>query len=117
MRMLTCTISILYLALGGVAAQAHAALDHADPKVGSTAPTPPHEVSLWFTERLEPAFSTVEVLDANGERVDDGKAQIGAAVMRVGLKPLPPGTYKVHWRAVSADSHTIEGSFSFQVGQ
>ena len=30
--------------------------------------------SLSFTQNLEPAFSTVEVTDANGARVDQGKA-------------------------------------------
>jgi methionine-rich copper-binding protein CopC len=38
-------------------------------------------------------------------------------VMRIGLKPLPPGTYKVHWRVLSVDTHTTEGAFSFHVGK
>jgi hypothetical protein len=37
--------------------------------------------------------------------------------MRVGLKPLGPGSYKVHWRALSVDTHTTQGTFSFHVGQ
>ncbi len=78
--------------------------------------TAPRELSLSFTQDLEPAFSTVEVRDANGARVDQGKAQVSASVMHVGLKPLPPGTYKVHWHVLSVDTHTTEGSFSFQVG-
>jgi hypothetical protein len=77
----------------------------------------PRELSLWFTEALEPAFSSVQVLDDGGARVDQGKTQIDASVMRIELKPLPPGIYKVRWRALSADSHTTEGSFSFRVGQ
>ena len=59
----------------------------------------------------------LDVRDAEGARVDQGKAQVSETVMRVGLKPLLLGTYKVHWRAVSADTHAIEGSFSFQVGK
>jgi copper resistance protein C len=49
--------------------------------------------------------------------VDQGKPRIAANVMHVGLKPLPPGTYKVLWHALSVDTHTTEGSFSFRVGQ
>jgi methionine-rich copper-binding protein CopC len=98
-------------------AQAHAFLDHADPRVGSTVQAAPRELSLSFTQDLEPAFSTVEVRDANGARVDQGKPQISASAMRVGLKPLSPGTYKVHWRVTSVDTHTTEGSFSFRVGK
>jgi methionine-rich copper-binding protein CopC len=78
--------------------------------------TAPRELSLSFTQDLEAAFSTVEVRDANGARVDQGKARISASVMRVGLKPLSPGTYKVRWHALSVDTHTTDGSFSFQVG-
>jgi copper resistance protein C len=49
--------------------------------------------------------------------VDQGKPRIGPAnVVHVGLKPLPPGTYSVLWHALSVDTHTTEGSFSFHVG-
>jgi methionine-rich copper-binding protein CopC len=110
-------ITLLALApVGATVAQAHAFLDHAEPRVGSTVPTAPRELSLSFTQNLEPAFSTVEVRDAAGARVDQGKARVSADMMQVGLKPLPPGTYKVHWHVLSVDTHTTEGSFSFQVG-
>jgi hypothetical protein len=117
MRNIIAASLVALLPLGTSAAQAHAFLDHADPRVGSTVPTAPRELSLSFTQNLEPAFSTVEVRDANGARVDQGKARISGDAMHVGLKSLPPGTYKVHWRALSVDTHTTEGSFSFQVGR
>ena len=116
MRAHVIIVSLLLIALGCAAAQTHAFLDRASPLVGSTVAAAPHEVSLWFTQNLEPAFSTVQVTDASGARVDQGKAQISANVMRVGLKPLAPGTYKVHWHALSVDTHTTEGSFTFHVG-
>src|SRR5271157_3253076 len=117
MRNLIIALAVL-LDLSGVSgAEAHASLDRAEPSVGSTVETAPREVTLWFTETLEPAFSTVEVRDADGAKMDEGKAQTSATVMRVGLKPLPPGTYKVHWRASTVDTHTTEGSFSFRVRQ
>ena len=116
MRNTIAAIMLALLPIGTAAAQAHAFLDHAEPHVGSTVQTAPRELSLSFTQNLEPAFSTVEVRDANGARVDQGKAQISADVMHIGLKPLPPGTYKVHWHVLSVDTHTTEGSFSFQVG-
>lgn len=109
--------AILAMLLSGATAHAHAFLDHAEPRVGSTVPSAPRQVSLWFTQELEPAFSSADVEDANGARVDQGKAQISGAVMRVGLKALPPGTYKVHWKVISVDTHPTEGSFSFHVGK
>jgi len=78
--------------------------------------TAPHEVSLSFTQNLEPAFSSVQVTDASGARVDQSNPQISGNTMRVGLKPLGPGTYRVRWHALSVDTHNTEGSFSFTVG-
>ena len=80
-------IAVALLALwpfGANVAQAHAFLDHAEPRVGSTVQNAPRELSLSFTQELEPAFSTVEVLDANGKRVDQGKARISGSAVRVG---------------------------------
>jgi methionine-rich copper-binding protein CopC len=103
--------------LAGAAAHAHAFLDRAEPRVGSSVPSAPRQLSLWFTQDLEPAFSTVEVQNSAGARVDQGKPRIGPGnVMRVGLKPLPPGSYRVLWHALSVDTHTTEGSFTFRVG-
>ena len=116
MRTIIIVVSLFVMALGSVPVRAHAFLDHASPLVGSTVRAAPHEVTLTFTQNLEPAFSSVEVLDANGARVDQGKAQTSANTMRVGLKPLAPGSYKVRWRALSVDTHTTEGAFSFHVG-
>ena len=76
---------------GTAGARAHAFLDHASPLVGSTVPTAPHELTLSFTQNLEPAFSTVEVIDANGARVDQGKPQISGNTMRVGAQSRWPG--------------------------
>src|ERR1700688_4665409 len=116
MRILTFVTSALLIVMASTAAEAHAFLDHAEPRVGSTVPTAPREVSLTFTQNLEPAFSSVEVSDTNGARVDLGNPSISASVMRVGLKPLPPGTYRVRWQVLSVDTHTTEGSFTFSVG-
>jgi copper resistance protein C len=110
-------VVLLSLLLRAEAAHAHAFLDRAEPRVGSTVSSAPRELSLSFTQNLEPAFSAVEVRDAKGARVDQGKAQISGSSMHVGLKPLPPGTYRVRWRVLSVDTHTTEGAFSFRVGQ
>ena len=36
--------------------------------------------------------------------------------LRVSLKALPPGSYKVIWRVLSVDTHRTEGNFTFRVG-
>ncbi|MGA2129763.1 MAG: copper resistance CopC family protein [Xanthobacteraceae bacterium] len=119
MRTIIASSTALLLVMAAVSAQAHAFLDRAEPRVGSSVAAAPRQVSLWFTQSLEPAFSTVEVQDSAGARVDQGGPRVDPAhpsVMRIAVKPLPPGTYKVRWRVLSVDTHTTEGSFSFRVG-
>ncbi len=98
-------------------ASAHAMLDHAEPRVGNKVATAPREVTLWFTQKLEPAFSTVTVTDPAGKRADTGKSRVSGNQMSVSLRPGGSGTYHVTWRVLSVDSHTTDGSFTFQVGQ
>jgi copper resistance protein C len=105
------------LLLAAPRALAHAMLDHASPAVGSTAAAP-KAVTLWFTEELEPAFSTIEVRNAQGTAVQAGKATVdpaNRAELRVPLKALAPGTYKVIWRVLSVDTHRTQGDFTFRV--
>ncbi len=108
--------STALLIIFAAAAHAHAFLDRAEPRVGSSVAAAPRQVSLWFTQNLEAAFSTVAVQDSTGARMDEGKPRIERNVMRIAVKPLPPGTYKVIWRVLSVDTHTTEGSFNFRVG-
>jgi methionine-rich copper-binding protein CopC len=117
MRIVTFAATLLLALVAAHAAYAHAFLDHAEPRVGSTVPSAPKEVVLTYTQKLEPAFSSVEVSDANGARVDQGKPKVDATTMRISLKPLPPGTYRVRWQVLSVDTHTTEGNFTFQVGK
>src|SRR6516225_2278004 len=107
----------LLLVLATGAAQAHAFLDHAEPRVGNKVASPPREVTLWFTQKLEPAFSSVTVTNAAGQRVDSGKARVSGNQMAVSLRPGGTGTYHVSWKVLSVDTHTTNGNFTFQVGQ
>src|SRR5215468_8672971 len=117
MRRLSIGLTPLLLVLAAGAAQAHAFLDHAEPRVGNKIASPPRQVTLWFTQKLEPAFSSVTVTNAAGERVDSGKARVSGNQMSVSLRPGGAGTYRVNWRVLSVDTHTSDGSFTFQVGQ
>ena len=97
---------------------AHAFLDHAAPAVGSAIRGSPAQVRLWFTQELEPAFSTVKVLDRSGTQVDKQDKQVdraNPALLQVSLPELAPGKYRVVWRALSVDTHVTEGDFTFDV--
>lgn len=121
MRRIVAAALAAHLALLGAipAARAHAFLDHASPAVGSAVPVAPTAVTLWFTQEIEPAFSSITVTNQAGQRIDLGNVQAppGApAQLQVGLRPLPPGTYTVTWHVVSVDTHPTQGTFTFQVG-
>ena len=111
-------IAGVVLCAGTQAAEAHAHLGAADPSIGATVKAAPAAVTLSFTEGLEPRFSSITVEDQNGRRVDLGDGHtVGndKARFAVGLKPLPPGSYKVFWRATSVDTHKTNGAYSFTV--
>ncbi|MGH6878127.1 MAG: copper resistance CopC family protein [Rhizomicrobium sp.] len=102
--------------LSGSQAFAHAFLDHARPPVGGTVATAPHELTLSFTQNLEPAFTTIQVTGPNGARIDQGKPRISGDTMHVSIKAAGPGAYHVHWHALSVDTHTTQGNYEFHVG-
>ncbi|MBI2152294.1 MAG: copper resistance protein CopC [Candidatus Rokubacteria bacterium] len=111
-------LALAVLLWGAAGAEAHAFLDRADPRVGSTLRNPPAQVRIWFTEGLEPAFSSARVVNEAGQQVDKGDSQVDPSnltLLRVSLPTLPPGTYKVIWRVLSVDSHVTEGDFTFRV--
>ena len=117
MRTIAALVLSGFLLFSTAPAGAHAFLDRAEPRVGNTVRTAPREVTCWFTQNLEPAFSTLVVRDSTGAQVSVGRAGVSANMLRVAVKPLPPGVYKVFWRVLSVDTHTTEGDFSFRVGE
>jgi len=112
---LIATFGLPLLGIGDAAA--HAFLDHASPRVGTAVATAPREVTLWFTQKLEAAFSGVRVTNAAGQRVDAGGTRVNGSGISVTLRSGGTGAYRVEWKVLSVDTHTTEGNFTFRVGQ
>lgn len=107
----------LILSLSAVAALAHAHLLRASPAENASGPSP-SEIALKFSEPLETAFSAIVVLDASGRQVDKHDTRLDKSdgvTLRVSLPALATGQYRVEWRAVSTDSHKIQGGYTFRV--
>ncbi|HZP41083.1 MAG TPA: copper resistance CopC family protein [Candidatus Binatia bacterium] len=103
------------LALRAPPAAAHAFLDHAEPRVGSTVEAPP-ALTLVFTEPIEAAFSHVTLTGPHGERIALPAPETPAPErLVVRLPALAPGEYTVAWGVVSVDTHATEGRFTFSV--
>jgi methionine-rich copper-binding protein CopC len=97
---------------------AHAFLERASPPVGSELATAPPELSITFTEGVEPLFSTIQVHGANGAAIATGTPHVAPDSNRrltVELPKLPPGTYTVNWHVTSVDTHKTEGNYTFTV--
>ena len=113
----------LWLALGACALTAsvaggHAVLQRAEPRVESRLKRPPDEVKLYFSERLEPAYSALRVLDERGQQVDRHDSRVDRAdraLLRATLTPLASGAYTVRWRVLSIDGDVTEGTFTFRI--
>jgi methionine-rich copper-binding protein CopC len=114
----------LFLAFGfftacATLAHAHAFLDHADPKVGSTVNGSPSVVKVWFTMEIQGVLSKIEVFDVKGHEVDEKDARVDPAdksLMVVSVPKLPAGAYKVVWNAVClCCGHHTTGAFTFEV--
>jgi methionine-rich copper-binding protein CopC len=115
-KFLTVIVPLALLLLTS-AANAHAMLERAEPRVGNKVASPPSQVTLWFTQKLEAAFSTITVTNAAGERVDTGKTRVSGNQMSIAIRAGGAGTYRVNWQVLSVDTHRTDGSFTFQVGQ
>ena len=105
-------------AMTASAAAGHAVLQRAEPRVESKVKSSPAEVKLYFSERLEPAYSSVRVVNERGQQVDRGDSQVDRAnptLLRATLPALPAGTYRVNWRVLSIDADITEGGFTFRI--
>lgn len=98
-------------------AWAHAHPQAMNPTPNSTVKAPA-EVTMSFTEALEPKFSSLTLTDSKGTRVNKAASQVSSSntkQMTLALPALPPGAYVVHWVAVASDGHRTQGEYPFTV--
>ena len=97
-------------------AWAHAHLDSATPAADAVLTASPEEILLIFTEDLELKLSALTLSGPQGAAVAVSAPEHEAGdprSLRVTTPKLAPGVYKVEWTAVSVDTHSTKGSFSF----
>lgn len=118
-RLLAAT---LVMVIGTVArpagAWAHAELLSSDPAANATLTESPAAVVLTFTEAVDPATVSVELLDEAQDAVAGvGDPTVdGGVTVRASLPTLDPGVYTVSYQVVSSvDGHATAGIFAFLV--
>ena len=119
---LALPLALLLTLIFPATASAHAILLRSDPAQDSVLSIPPQQVRMWFSEDLNPTFTTADVINGARERVDNHDAHISpndTKEMDLTLKPnLPPAVYIVVYRTQSAaDGHILTGSFIFSVAR
>ena len=97
----------------------HAKLSSTTPANDAVLATSPARVTLRFDEPVETAFVSMRVYGGKAKRIDDGRTtRPSTKEVSVGIdRESPHGTYTVAWRAVSAHSHPVHGTFVFHVGE
>ena len=118
--LIAALLAILFTLFFPAIASAHAILLRSDPPKDARLTTAPGAVRMWFTEALNPAFSTAEVVNAASTRIDNNDAHVNPGdetEMDLTLQHnLPPDVYIVIYRTDSAvDGHVLRGSFIFTV--
>jgi copper resistance protein C len=115
----TAIVSLLAASFAATAAAAHPKLVKSDPAADAVVAASPKELRLSFNEELVPKFSSADVKDQKGQKIEVGDAAADPADKKQLVlplaKPLAAGTYKVEWHAVAADTHRVQGTFSFTV--
>ncbi len=118
-KILLLSLAALVFALPSHAS-AHALPVATAPGSSEVLDTAPAQVSMTFSEHVDPSASSIKVTDASG-MVVSGTEKIDASdahILTVPLKSSGGGTYIVSWSVVSADDgHFTRGAYPFAVGK
>lgn len=114
--------SFLLTLLFPAPASAHAVLLRSEPAQNAVVRIAPAAVHLWFSEEVDPALSTVMVVNGANQRVDQQDSHVSPADTRemvvTLVRNLPPAVYIVVWRSASdSDGHPLSGSLHFTLAR
>ncbi|MEY4873650.1 MAG: hypothetical protein RJB41_352, partial [Actinomycetota bacterium] len=118
-RLALVVVALLTVLAPAQIASAHAILLTSEPAPSAVLDQSPTEIALFFNEFVDTVFGRIRILDSSGNDVQTVKPIRDAtskSIVRAPISPLEPGTYVVVWRVASVDSHPIQGSFTFQIG-
>ena len=116
MRRALLVAALAALAVPGTAF-AHASLISGTPSYGQRLAVSPSQVRLHFDQGVKAFPRSILVLTVDG-RVLSGPARDGTNPHDIvaSLPALPKGGYTIRWYALSSDSHTVSGVYTFGVG-
>jgi len=97
---------------------AHATLETTNPAPGAVLDATPNTITMEFNEPVTVALGGIRLFNQGGDRIatDPPTKPAADTVSTATRGKLPNGSYVVTWRVTSADSHPIQGAFTFQIG-
>ena len=106
-------------AISASRAEAHGVQVSSSPAPNSQIADSPSEISVTFSEEIEPSVTTILLYDQSANEITLPAPEFGSdgTTITVGVPDeLPSGIYTVIWRNLSTvDAHTWAGSFPFTV--
>ena len=112
-------VLMLILSVSIPAASAHPFTMETNPTSSVNAPVGVTDVSVVYSEPVEIDFSSLKVLDSNGNQIDNKDTQyyLGEDSLIVTTPPLEDGVYTVTSKVLSqVDGHLVDDAFIFGVG-
>lgn len=115
----TVFLAALGMLAGAPPAWAHATIVSTSPADGAILKQAPTQVSVTYDEPVGVSPDSLRVFAPNGSRVDTGGTKHGSEPQQIVIalnSGLGHGTYTVAWHVISADSHPVQGAFTFSIG-
>src|SRR6266496_4214719 len=100
-RGIALTFAVVLALLLIAPAEAHATLVRSEPSAGALLTAAPKELVLEFSERVDPSFSAVRLLNSNNQVVNVGPGVVDPAtprMLRLALADLPKDSYTATWK-------------------
>lgn len=112
-------LAAVFVIAAAAPAWAHAILISTNPPTDGVVAVAPGQLSLTYSENVEASFGAIRVYTCAGKRIATGAPQHASRsdhTVVVSIPRLADGVYLVSWRVISADSHPVNGTYSFRVG-
>ena len=103
------------IAVAATLALAHSAVDATAPENGAELAQAPAHIVLTFTKRIR--LTRVRMTHDAGDAIDLdlGEQKEFGTRFELPLKDMGSGIYRIEWRGLSGDGHTVRNTFGFRV--
>ena len=118
MNKLNKPVMAVLLAAAPYLAWAHATIVKADPARDAQLAASPPAIVLAFNEPIEPAFSSVKLINEEGKAIPTKKPVVDPVdkkVLRTAIPVLINGSYTVQYSTMGRDGHKRAGEYKFTV--